>query len=248
MKFVAIVRQVPDAESRIRVQGGRVDLSGVTWILDQMDEYAVEEALRLQERHGGETLVIGVGPERLEEALRTALAMGIDRALHLVHEGFLDPLSEAKALVPYLNAEEPTLVLTGGQQADWDSQALGPALAEALGWPVISWTTALELQQGSARARHDLDEGAEWVEVSLPAVFTTQQGLNEPRYPTLPGIMKAKRKELHRETLEVIPRVELVEQAVQERERLHKILDGSKDPHGAARELFRLLREEAKVL
>jgi len=194
MKFVAVIRQVPDGESKLRIQGDRVDLSGATMILDQMDEYAVEEAIRLKERHGGEAVVVGFGPERTEEAIRTALAMGMDRGVHVVYEGFADPVAVAEALVEVLKEEAPTLVLTGGQQADWDSQALGGALAEALGVPVVAWTTALELEGDTAKAKHDLDEGAEWVRVRLPAVFTTQQGLNEPRYPTLPGIMRPRRR------------------------------------------------------
>ncbi|WP_337845087.1 electron transfer flavoprotein subunit beta/FixA family protein [Thermus sp.] len=247
MKFIAVIRQVPDGESRLKVQGERVDLSGATLILDQMDEYAVEEALRLKEKHGGEAVVVGFGPERTEEAIRTALAMGMDRGVHVVYEGYADPAAVAEALAPVLKEEAPTLILTGGQQADWDSQALGGALAEALGVPVVAWTTAMELEGETARAEHDLDEGAEWVRVKLPAVFTTQQGLNEPRYPTLPGIMKAKKKEIRKVAAQVNPKVALLEEAIQEKARLGKILDG-KDPVAAAEELVRLLHEEAKVI
>ncbi len=248
MRFIAVIRQVPDGESRLKVQEGQVDLSGATLILDQMDEYAVEEALRLKEKHGGEAVVVGYGPERTEEAIRTALAMGMDRGVHVVHEGYADPVAVAEALAPVLKEEAPTLILTGGQQADWDSQALGAALAEALGIPVVAWTTALELEGETARAKHDLDEGAEWVRVKLPAVFTTQQGLNEPRYPTLPGIMKAKKKEVRKAAVQLAPRVEILEEGIQEKARLGRILDGTKDPVGAAEELVRLLHEEAKVL
>jgi len=248
VKFVAIIRQVPDSESRLKIDGGKVDLSGATLILDQMDEYAVEEVIRLQEKHGGESVIVALGPERFEEAVRTALAMGADRAVHLVQEGYLDPISQAQALAEVLREEAPDVVLTGGQQADWDSQALGPAVAEALGWPVVSWTTALELEDGKAKAKHDLDEGAEVVRVGLPAVFTTQQGLNEPRYPTLPGIMKAKRKELKKVPVAAASKVEVLEQTIQERTRLNKVLDGTKDPQAAANELVRLLHEEAKVI
>ncbi|MCS7057851.1 MAG: electron transfer flavoprotein subunit beta/FixA family protein [Meiothermus sp.] len=248
MKFLAVIRQVPDGESRLRIEGGKVDLSSVTMILDQMDEWAVEEVIRLQEKHGGESVVVALGPERFEDALRTALAMGIDRAIHLVAEGYLDPITQAEALAEVVRAEAPTLVFTGGQQADWDAQALGPALAEALGWPVVSWTTQVELEgETHAKARHDLDEGAEVVRVPLPAVFTSQQGLNEPRYPTLPGIMKAKRKELKKVPVSLQSRVEILEQAIQERARLNRMIDG-KDPAAAAHELVRLLREEAKVI
>ncbi|KHG64670.1 electron transfer flavoprotein subunit beta [Thermus sp. 2.9] len=247
MKFVAVIRQVPDGESRLKIQGNRVDLSGATLILDQMDEYAVEETLRLKEKHGGEAIVVGFGPERTEEAIRTALAMGADRGIHVVYEGFADPVAVAEALAGVIQEEAPTLVVTGGQQADWDSQALGAALAEALGVPVVSWTTALELEGETAKAKHDLDEGAEWVRVRLPAVFTTQQGLNEPRYPTLPGIMKAKKKEVKKVAFQGAPKVEILEETIQEKTRLQKILDG-KDPVAAAEELVRLLHEEAKVL
>ena len=247
MKFVAVIRQVPDGESKLKIQGDRVDLSGATMILDQMDEYAVEEAIRLKEKHGGEAIVVGFGPERAEEAIRTALAMGMDRGVHVVYEGFADPVAVAEALVEVLKEEAPTLVLTGGQQADWDSQALGGALAEALGVPVVAWTTALELEGDTAKAKHDLDEGAEWVRVRLPAVFTTQQGLNEPRYPTLPGIMKAKKKEIRKVQASLTPKVTLISEEIQEKSRLGKILDG-KDPVAAAEELVRLLHEEAKVI
>ena len=247
MKFVAVIRQVPDGESKLRIQGDRVDLSGATMILDQMDEYAVEEAIRLKERHGGEAVVVGFGPERTEEAIRTALAMGMDRGVHVVYEGFADPVAVAEALVEVLKEEAPTLVLTGGQQADWDSQALGGALAEALGVPVVAWTTALELEGDTAKAKHDLDEEAEWDRVRLPAVFTTQQGLNEPRYPTLPGIMKAKKKEIRKVQASLTPKVTLISEEIQEKSRLGKILDG-KDPVAAAEELVRLLHEEAKVI
>ncbi|MCL5964823.1 MAG: electron transfer flavoprotein subunit beta/FixA family protein [Deinococcus sp.] len=248
MKFVAIIRQVPDGESKLKITGGKVDLSGATLILDQMDEYAVEEAIRLKEANGGEAVVVALGPERFEEAVRTALAMGVDRAVHIVQDGYLDPVTQAEALANVLKEEAPTLALTGGQQADWDSQALGPAAAEALGWPVVTWTTALALEAGKAKAKHDLDEGAELVSVTLPAVFTAQQGLNEPRYPTLPGIMKAKKKEIRKVPLAASSKVEVLEQAIQERQRLNKILDGTKDPAAAASELVRLLHEEAKVV
>jgi electron transfer flavoprotein beta subunit len=248
MKFVAVIRQVPDSESKLKIDSNKVDLSSATLILDQMDEYAVEEVIRLQEKHGGESIVVALGPERFEEAVRTALAMGADRAIHLIQDGYTDPVTQGEALAEALKTEAPEVVLTGGQQADWDSQALGATTAEALGWPVITWTTMLEIEGDSAKAKHDLDEGAELVRVQLPAVFTTQQGLNEPRYPTLPGIMKAKRKEIKKVNLSTTSKVEVTEQTIQERSRLNRMLDGSKDPAGAAGELVKLLHEEAKVI
>ncbi len=249
MKFIAILRQVPENEARLKVEGGKVGLNGVTMVLDGMDEWGVEEVIRLKEAHGGEAVVVALGPERSEEAIRTALAMGADRAVHLVSEGYIDPITQAQTLAETVLEEAPTLVFTGGQQADWDSQALGPALAEALGWPSVTWTTKVELEgQTHAKAKHDLDEGQEIVRVSLPAVFTSQQGLNEPRYPTLPGIMKAKKKEIRKIPLSVSSKVEVLEQTIQERSRLNKVIDGTKDPVAAANELVKLLHEEAKVI
>lgn len=252
MKYIAIIRQVPDGESKIRVDGGKVSLEGTTMILDQMDEYAVEEIIRLKEQHDGEAVVVAFGPERTEEAMRTALAMGADRGVLITAEGYVDPVTQAAALAKVIAEEAPDVVFTGGQQADWDSQALGPVVAEALGWPSITWTTAFELEDGKAKATHDLDEGAEVVRVELPAVFTAQQGLNEPRYPTLPGIMKAKKKEIKKLAAADLgvsgSKVEIIEQQIMELERKQKIIDGTKDPAAAAAELIKLLHEEAKVL
>ncbi len=253
MKFVAIIRQVPDGEAKLREEGGRIDLSGATMILDQMDEYAVEEIIQLKEKHGGEAVIVAFGPERTKEAIRTALAMGADRAVFVKYEGDVDPITEAKALAKVLEEEAPTVVFTGGQQADWDSYALGPAVAEALGWPSVAWTTQFELlDEGKAKAKHDMDEGAQVVEVALPAVLTTQQGLNEPRYPTLPGIMKAKKKEIKEIPAEELgvsgTKVEILSQEIVQIERKQKILDGTKEPEKAAEELVKLLHEEAKVI
>ncbi len=253
MKFVAIIRQVPDGEAKLKEEGGRIDLSGATMILDQMDEYAVEEIIQLKEKHGGEAVIVAFGPERTKEAIRTALAMGADRAVFVKHEGDADPITEARALAQVLKEEAPTVVFTGGQQADWDSYALGPAVAEALGWPSVAWTTQFELlDETKAKAKHDLDEGAQVVEVALPAVFTTQQGLNEPRYPTLPGIMKAKKKEIKEIPAEELgvrgAKVEILSQEIVQIERKQKILDGTKEPEKAAEELVKLLHEEAKVI
>lgn len=251
MKIVAILKQVPDAEARLKEGANGVDLNGVTFVIDGMDEYGVEEALRLRESGDDiEVIALALGPERYEEAIRTALAMGADRAVHIETDENLDPVSQARILAGIVREEEAQLVFTGGGQADWDSSALGPALAEVLGWPHSDWTTRLELQGERVSVTHDADEGSEDLELPLPAVITTQQGLNEPRYPTLPNIMKAKRKELRKVSLEDLggaqPLTELVEQSLESRTRRNEILDG--DPAEAARELVRRLRDEAKVL
>jgi electron transfer flavoprotein beta subunit len=251
MKIITLLKQVPDAEARIRVSGDKVDLEGTTFIIDGMDEYGVEEALRIRE--GGreaEIIALALGPKRFEEAIRTALAMGVDRAVHIETDELLDPIAQAQVLAKVIAEEGAELVFVGGKQADWDSSALGPAVAEALGWPHSDWTTTLELLNGRIKVRHDSDEGSEELTLPLPAVITTQQGLNEPRYPTLPNIMKAKRKELKKLTLADLggatAKTVILKQEIQTRERRNKVLTG--DPAEAARELARLLREEAKVL
>lgn len=246
MKIVTVVRQVPDAEARVRVEDGEVALSGAAWVLDGMDEYGVEQALRMRDDGlDAEIVAIALGPERTEEALRTALAMGADRARLLTTEESLDPLVSAVRLADAVREEEAELVFVGGKQADWDSAALGPALAEALGWPLSDWTTALRLEEGALVTEHDGDVGSETLRLPLPAVVSTQQGLNEPRYPTLPNIMKARRKELRAEPAEAPDaRVRTTGRTLEQRERLGKVVDG--DPGEAAAEVARFLQEAGR--
>lgn len=249
MKILVLVRQVPDGEARLRIVNNAVDLSDAAMIVDGMDEYGIEEALRLREAgQEVEVITLGIGPK--EEALRSSLAMGADRAIHLETSAVLDAVTLSKVVSQIALEEGATLVLVGGQQADWDSQALGAAVAERLGWAQLTWTNALTLTNQTLTGRHDTDEGNESFETELPAVVTTQQGLNEPRYITLPNIMKAKKKELRKESLErfnVVPKVVRLRSEIQSRARLGKILDG-KDPVAAAQQLLELLREDAKVI
>ncbi|CAN5564808.1 electron transfer flavoprotein subunit beta/FixA family protein [soil metagenome] len=251
MKIISIIKQVPDAEARIRASADGVDLDGVSFVIDGMDEYGVEEALRLRE--GGEDaeiVVLALGPKRFEESIRTALAMGADRAVHVETDAVIDPIAQAEALAKVIAEEGADLVFVGGKQADWDSSALGPAVAEALGWPHSDWTTRLELTGSALEVVHDSDEGSETLSLPLPAVVTTQQGLNDPRYPTLPNIMKAKRKEMKKLGLDELggatAKTHILKEEVQTRNRLNKVLTG--DPAEAGAELARLLRDEAKVI
>ena len=250
MKILCLIRQVPDAEAKVKAVGGVVDLEGATMALDGMDEYGVEQALRLNEG-GANTVAVALGNARFEDAIRRALAMGLERAVHIETDLLLDVVSQAQILKAVVLEEAPDLVFVGGQHADTDSQALGAALAEALGWNQITWTTELTLKDNRATATHDTDDGKENLELDLPAIITTQQGLNEPRYPTLPNIMKAKRKEIRKTTPEnygiLHSKVKIVSQEIQDRPRLNKLLDG-KDPVAAAEQLIKLLHEEAKVI
>lgn len=251
MKILTLVRQVLDAEETVKLSGGAVDVESSKLVMDTMDEYGVEEALKLREDGlDAEVVVVGVGPSRIEEALRTALAMGADRAVLVEADVALDAIALSKVVAEVAKAEGAELIFCGGQQADWDSQALGAAVAERLGWPQATWTSALSVSGSSLSGKHDADEGSETFEVALPAVVTTQQGLNEPRYPTLPGIMKAKKKEIKRQTLAefgVAPKVKVLGQEIQVKQRAGRVVDG-KDAAAAAAELVKFLREEAKVI
>ena len=251
MKILTLIAQVPGQEERFSVRDGKVDLSENKLVMDTMDEYGLEEALRLRDAGvAAEIVAVGVGPVRLEDALRAALAMGADRAVHVLCDVVPDPIAMSKAIAAVAKTEQADLILCGGQQAGSDSQAIGPAVAARLGWPQATWTNALKLSQNVLTGRHDVNEGVESFEVSLPAVVTAQQGLNEPRYPTLPGIMKAKKKEIRREPLEsfgVAPMLRVTGAEIQSRERKRMMLDG-KNPAAAAAELVKMLRNEAKVL
>ena len=248
MKILCLIRQVPDAEARLKTKDGNMDLSSATLVMDSMDEYGLEEALRLRER-GLEAEIIALGIGAREDALRSSLAMGADRAIFVETQENLDPIALSSVVESIARAEDVSLILVGGQQADWDSQALGAAVAARLDWPALTWVVELALEGQTLKGRHDTDEGNESFEVNLPAVITTQQGLNEPRYITLPNIMKAKKKELRRDSLEdygATAKVRRLNSEIQPRMRLNKIIDG-KDPQAAVAQLLELLRTEAQV-
>lgn len=226
MRILTVVRQVLDAEASVKVNDGKVDLAASKLVVDTMDEYGVEQALR------------------------TALAMGADRAILVESADALDVLAVSSVVAQIARREAIDLVFCGGQQADWDSHALGAATAERLGWPQATWTNSLALDGQQLVGTHDVDAGSESFRLSLPAVVTTQQGLNEPRYPTLPNIMKAKRKELRRDGIEafaVTSRLKVLHAGIQTKERRRKVLDG-KDANAAAAQLVDLLRNEARVI
>jgi electron transfer flavoprotein beta subunit len=251
MRILTVIRQVLDAEENVKIRDGRVDLSASNVVLDAMDEYGVEQALRIREAMPStEIVALAIGPPRSEEVLRTALALGADRAVLVETTEPLDVIAVSSVVAQVAQREQIDLIFCGGQQADWDSQGLGAATAQRLDWPQVTWTTALSLQDTQLTGTHDVDDGSETFAVSLPAVITTQQGLNEPRYPTLPNIMKAKKKELKREPLEsfaITPKLKLLSSEVQVKERLRDIIDG-KDAVIAATTLVDRLRNEARAI
>lgn len=200
MKIAVCVKRVPDSEARIKVNADRtgIDEAGVKFVLNPYDEFAVEEALTLRDAAGGgEVVVLSVGAESAQETIRTALAMGVDRGVLLKVGALpLDPAPVAKVLADELRGGTFDLILFGKMAIDDSSQAMGPMVAELLGVPCVSSIAALELANGNGTAEREIEGGVEVVEFALPAVLTTDKGLNEPRYPALKGIMQAKKKPL----------------------------------------------------
>jgi electron transfer flavoprotein beta subunit len=247
---VVCIKQVPDTETRVKVaaDGRSLDPAGVTMILNPYDEFAVEQALRVKEKLGaGEVVAVAVGGAGVQTTLRNVLAMGADRAIHLKSDAALaDGLSISRALAEAIRPLEPGIVWLGKQAVDDDAAQVGPMLATLLGRPCVTVVAAFELNGQAAKVEREIEGGREQVDVPLPAVFTTDKGLNEPRYASLKGIMAAKKKTIEERA------ADLGAAAV---ERLALELPPPRKPGrivgegvGAIPELVRALREEAKVL
>ncbi|SDW06622.1 electron transfer flavoprotein subunit beta/FixA family protein [Paenibacillus sp. PDC88] len=255
MKIVVLLKQTFDTEEKITLQNGVVSEDGVKFVINPYDEYAVEEAVKLRDEHGGSVTLLSVGPDRAAEALRTALAMGADEAVLISDERIPDDeYVISKVLYSYLNQENPDLILGGNFSVDRGSGQVAIRLAELLGIPHTSSITKLTIQGTTAEVHRDAEGDLEVLSVTLPALFTAQQGLNEPRYPSLPGIMKAKKKPFKTLLLEdldlietdVQPATKQVELTLPPERGAGKILKG--DAENVARELVGLLRTESKVI
>jgi len=200
MKRILVgIKRVVDYNVRIRVKpdGTGVVTDGVKMSINPFDEIALEEALRIKERGGAEEVVIAtIGPADCQQQLRTGLAMGADRALHVQAEGLIEPLVAARALLKLVEKEQPFLVIVGKQAIDDDNSQTGPMLAALWNRPQVTFASKVELSEGKARVTREVDAGLETLEVDLPALVTTDLRLNEPRYVKLPDIMKAKKKPL----------------------------------------------------
>ena len=208
MKRILVgIKRVVDYNVRIRVKpdGSGVITDGVKMSINPFDEIALEEALRIKERGGADEIVAAtVGPADCQQQLRTALAMGADRALHVQADGVIEPLVAARALLKLVEKEQPMLVIVGKQAIDDDNSQTGPMLAALWNRPQATFASKVELSDGKARVIREVDVGLETIEVDLPAVITTDLRLNEPRYVKLPDIMKAKKKPLDTLTLSAI--------------------------------------------
>ena len=260
MNVLVCVKHVPDTETRIKIAegGASLDFAGANWIVSPYDEFAVEEAIRIREKQGGEVVVLSVGDEEASKSIRAALAMGADRAVLCDDPAFrgVGPLATARILAAACKKQAFDLILCGKQGVGDDHQQVASLLAEYLGIPCVTVVTAIEYDGASLRCTREIEGGAEVVKVPLPAVVSCQKGLNEPRYPSLPNIMKAKKKELavvKAADLGLAPEelagacgFELESIAPPPPKPQGRLLEG--EPAAQAQELLRLLREEAKVI
>ncbi|KON95568.1 electron transfer flavoprotein subunit beta/FixA family protein [Aneurinibacillus migulanus] len=254
MNILVLIKQTFDTEEKIVLENDAVSEDGVEFIMNPYDEYAVEEAITLRDEHGGEVTVITVGPERAESALRTALAMGADKAVIVDDEDIeTDEYSIAKILAAVIKDREYDIILGGNMAVDNGSGQVGPRLAEELNIAQVTTITKLTVDGGKATIERDVEGDIETIEVSLPVLVTAQQGLNEPRYPSLPGIMKAKKKPMERLTVddlnidgEVAAKTSVIETFLPPKKEAGRILSG--DVQDQVKELVQLLRNEAKVI
>jgi electron transfer flavoprotein beta subunit len=249
VNIIVCIKRVPDTESRINIKEdeGSIDTSSLEYIVNPYDEFAVEEALKITEEKGGEVTILCLGPPEATKEIRTCLAMGAHKAVHLVDEtAYRDAFSMASILASAIKDLEYDMIFFGKQRVDHDNTQAGILVATLLGLPVVGEIISFAMEEGHAIVKRDIEGGTEVLQVPFPAVFTTHKGLNEPRYASLKGIMKAKKKPIENKTFE----------EVDSRIVFQKLEPPPKRPPGkivgegteAIPELIRLLREEAKVL
>jgi electron transfer flavoprotein beta subunit len=256
MKVAVCIKQVPakDAPLHISESGSWIRETDIGFEMNEPDSFALEEALRLKEKHGGEVVVLSMGPERTKQVIKEGLAKGADRGIHISDDKFflLDPLGSAKTLAAALQKENFDVILTGLQSDDQGFGQTGVLLAEILGLPHATIIMQIEVQGQQLKLKRELESGwFQWVELPLPAVLTIQSGINKVRYASLKGIMAAKKKEIAviaRESLgvtqEPTQRVERI--YVPQKVKKTEFIEGS--PKEAAAKLIEKLRHEARVL
>jgi len=259
VKSLVCLKQVPDTETQIRVnpEGTGIVTDGIKYVINPYDEFSVEECLRLKEKFKqGEVTVLSIGPERATEAIRTALAMGADKGIHICDDTLnqADPFVAATALAATASQLEYDIIFCGHRAIDDDFGETGAMLAEMLGLPQVTLVTKIDVadDKKSAIVERDVEGGKETVEVPLPCVLTSQKGLNEPRYASLPGIMKAKKKPIDKKTasdlgLSVEPRLQSLAYSMPKERQAGKKFENM-EPADAAKAVVQALRSEAKAI
>ena len=249
MKIVVCVSHVPDTATRIKIgsDGKTIDPSGVTYIINPYDEYAVEEALKIKEKIStGEVIAITLGGENNKETVRKALAMGADSGIILKDDQQRDSFGVAKALAEEIKMQGAKLVFMGKQSVDYDNSIVGQLTAELLNFNCIPVCVKLDIDGDKITAEREIEGGREIIETSLPCIITCQKGLNEPRYASLKGIMAAKKKIIEEKTaVSSIPTSEIIKMHLPAGKQPGRIVGSDAS---AVPELVRLLKEEAKVI
>jgi electron transfer flavoprotein beta subunit len=255
MRILVAIKETLDTEEKIVIQKGQLVDEGAEFIMNPYDEYAVEEAIRLKEKLGGEVTVLTVGPSRAEQVLRTALAMGADQAVIVDDELAMgDEFTISKVLAAVIQRYTFDIILAGNMSVDHGASQIGPRLAEELSIAHATSVIQLDIEGAKATVTRDVEGDLETLELTLPLLVTAQQGLNEPRYPSLPGIMKAKKKPLDRLSLadlgltqaDIQAKTAVTDQFVPAKKQAGRLLTG--DLHAQVKELAQLLRNESKVI
>lgn len=259
MRSIVCLKQVPDTETQIKVNSEATGIvtEGIKYIINPYDEFSVEEALRLKEKFkGGEVIILSIGPDRATEAIRTALAMGADKGIHINDEALnqADPYTVAQALAAAISGLEYDIIFCGQRAIDDDFSEAGPMLAELLQLPQVTFVTKVDVAEDktSATIDKDVEGGKETVETPLPCVLTSQKGLNEPRYASLPGIMKAKKKPIDKKTaadlgIDAEAKLASGEYSMPPERTAGKKYEGL-EPAESAKTVVQALRNEAKVI
>jgi len=248
MNILVCISRVPDSATRILVgeDGRTIDTQGVKFIINPYDEFAIEEGLRLREKNGGTVTAVVVGSELAKEQLRTALAMGVDKAVLIKTDKEFDSFFVANNLAEYAKQNNPDIIFLGRQSIDFDSLQMPSVLGELLQLPSVSVVSKITYEEGKVIAERDIEGGKEIVEAMMPCLISTQKGLNDPRYPKLPDIMKARSKPIEEiEAVDSEPRISVSKIEIPVKQRAGIIL-GNEDKD--IDELVRLLHEDAKVI
>lgn len=257
MNIFVLLKRTFDTEEKITIGNGKINEDGAEFIINPYDEYAVEEAIQVRDEHGGEVTVVTVGNEEAEKQLRTALAMGADKAVLINTEDDLDygdQFTTAKVLAEYLKDKDADLIIAGNVAIDGGSGQVGPRVADLLDISYVTTITKLDIDGNNVTVVRDVEGDSEVIETTLPVLVTAQQGLNEPRYPSLPGIMKAKKKPLEELELDdldldeddVEAKTKTIEVYLPPTKEAGRILEG--DLSDQVNELVQLLHKEAKVV
>jgi electron transfer flavoprotein beta subunit len=248
MKILVCISKVPDTTTKINVGEDKksIDSKGVKFILNPYDEFAIEEGLRIKEQKGGEVTVLTVGDESNQDILRTALAMGADNAVLVKASYDFDSFQLANNIANYAKKYNPDLILLGRQSIDFDSFQVPSLLATLLDFPSVSVVSKLTIDSNKIIAERDIEGGKEIVETSLPCIISTQKGINEPRYPKLPDIMKAKKKNIEEFPFKNTNKyVEILSLQLPDKKRVGKIVG---DSESEIQEIVNLLHNEAKII